>query len=97
VDEEMLARHGQIGVDHRVQDHIELLGPVVDWARERTVELLCSGTSVVFDHGLGTREQRDDFKHPADDHGARHCHHRRLGDRESRQGTVIAPAPGVES
>ena len=70
-DEEMLARHGQIGVDHRVEDHAELLGPVVDWARERTVELLCSGTSVVFDHGLGTREQRDDFKRLADDHGAR--------------------------
>jgi predicted kinase len=71
VDEEMLARHGQIGVDHRVEDHGELLGPVVDWARECTVELLCSGTSVVFDHGLGTREQRDDFKRLADDHGAR--------------------------
>jgi predicted kinase len=70
VDEEILARHGQIGIDYRVEDHDELLGPVVDWARERIVEVLSSGTSVVFDHGLGTQEQRDEFKRLANDCGA---------------------------
>jgi predicted kinase len=70
VDEWMLDRHGQIGVDYRVEDHIELLGPALEWARVRIVEELSFGASVVFDHGLGSRHQRDEFKRLARDAGA---------------------------
>ena len=62
VDEQMLARYGQIGIDYRVEDHGDLLAPVVTWARERVVGTVSTGASVVLDHGLGTCKDRDAFK-----------------------------------
>jgi len=70
IDEWMLDRHGEIGIDYRVEDHIDLLGPALEWARDRIVGELRSGTSVVFDHGLGSRNQRDEFKRLARETGA---------------------------
>ena len=65
IDEQMLARHGQIGIDYRVKDHVDLLGPVLAWAHQRIVATIGTGASVVLDHGLGTRRDRDEHKHLA--------------------------------
>lgn len=58
----MIARHGRIGVGHRVGDHVGLLGPVLADIRLQLTALLGSGSSVVLDHGLGSRAERDDWK-----------------------------------
>lgn len=62
VDAEMIKRHGRIGVDYPVESHGRFLGPVLIWARERLTAEVRSGVSVVFDHGLGSRDDRDEFK-----------------------------------
>lgn len=66
VDDEMLARHGRLGVDYPVECHIDLLGPVLDWATERVLAEVAIGASVVFDHGLGSRRDRDRYKRIVD-------------------------------
>jgi predicted kinase len=70
VDAEMVARHGQIGVDYPVEAHVRLLGPVLAWASERLVIEVRAGESVVFDHGLGNRRDREKFKRIAEGAGA---------------------------
>lgn len=70
VDERMLALHGQIGIDHLIDEHVDLLGPVLAWAEEQIVDLVGGGTSVVLDHGLGSRRDRDRFKLLAQRSGA---------------------------
>ena len=70
IDEWIIDRHGQVGVDYQAEDHIALLGPALEWARDRIVKELSCGASVVFDHGLGNKSQRDEFKRLAYDLGA---------------------------
>lgn len=70
VDAEMLSRHGRIGVDYPSDAHDGLLGPVLAWASERLTTEVRGGASVVFDHGLGNRRDRDEFKRIAEDAGA---------------------------
>lgn len=38
------------------------LGPVLEWATDRLVAQVGAGASVVFDHGLGSRRERDSYK-----------------------------------
>jgi len=62
VDAEMLARHGRIVADYPVESHVDLLGPVLEWATDRLLARVGAGASVVFDHGLGSRRERDRYK-----------------------------------
>lgn len=62
VDEEVFARNGRYGVDYPEHEYFEREAPVVAWARARLVELVKSGRSVVVDHGLWRRADRDDWK-----------------------------------
>jgi predicted kinase len=97
IDEWIIDRHGQIGVDYQVEDHIGLLGPALEWAHDCIVKELRRGVSVVFDHGLGSKEQRGEFKRLANDLGAgwRLCHFRvdvddlvaRLAERQHSNST----------
>ena len=70
VDAEMLARHGRIAVDYPTDHHTGLLRPVLDWATDRLVAEVGTGASVVFDHGLGNRRDREKFKSIAEVAGA---------------------------
>ena len=70
VDAEMMARHGRIAVDYPVEAHVRLLGPVLDWATERLRAEVANGASVVLDHGLGNRRDRDKYKLIAESAGA---------------------------
>ncbi|GLW90083.1 AAA family ATPase [Actinokineospora globicatena] len=69
VDEVMIARHGRLGKDYPESDHLALLGPVTDEVRARLVELVRDGVSVVLDHGLGTKAERDAYKRLVVEHG----------------------------
>ena len=71
VDAAMIVCHGRIGLDHRVEDHVRLLGPIVDEARSQVISLLNAGSSVVLDHGLGARTERDDWKAAVEAAGGR--------------------------
>lgn len=71
VDDLITARHGRLEKDYPASMHLELLGPVLDDARSQLVEHVRAGRSVVFDHGLGTRAVRDEFKSFVVEHGAR--------------------------
>ncbi len=70
VDEMMVQSVGRLGIDYDQSDHMKLLAPIVVAAREQVVEHLSAGRDVVLDHGLGLREERDDFKQLAEAHGA---------------------------
>jgi predicted kinase len=70
VDAEMLARHGQIAVDYPVEAHVHLLAPVLCWATDRLVAEVGTGASVVLDHGLGNRRDRNRYKRIAEAAGA---------------------------
>ncbi|MFJ5924425.1 AAA family ATPase [Kitasatospora sp. NPDC092948] len=62
VDERMTARHGRLGTDYPEAEHLALLGEVVAQVRAELAELVRAGRSVVLDHGLGTRAERDAYK-----------------------------------
>lgn len=62
VDDEMLARHGRIGEDYPVDMHLALLPAAVEAVRSRVAEEIRAGRSVVLDHGLGRRVERDEWK-----------------------------------
>jgi predicted kinase len=70
VDETVAARHGRYGVDYDHRDYFTLEEPVVTELTERMAELLASGVSVVFDHGLWLREARDRYKKLVESSGA---------------------------
>ncbi len=63
VDDELRARHGRLGKDYPAERHMSLLGPVVSDVRQQLVDLVRRGHSVVLDHGLGQRSERDEYKH----------------------------------
>lgn len=71
VDDQMTALHGLLGRDYDEHEHFALQAPVVEDVRRQLVELLQAGRSVVLDHGLGRRAERDDYKRLVADHGAR--------------------------
>lgn len=70
VDEEMMARHGRLGVDYPAAEHMELLSPVVQQVRAQLIDQVKAGRSVVLDHGLGLRDERDAYKHLVESLGA---------------------------
>lgn len=70
VDEAVASRHGRYGIDYDHRDYFSLEEPVVAELTDRMTELLASGTSVVFDHGLWQREARDRYKKLAEAAGA---------------------------
>jgi predicted kinase len=69
VDEQLIARHGRLGKDYPEAEHLALLGPIVDEVRQQLVELVRAGQSVVLDHGLGRRAERDDYKRLVTENG----------------------------
>lgn len=69
VDEQMIATHGRLGHDYPESEHLALLAPIVEDIRRRLIELIREGHSVVLDHGLGRRADRDGFKRLVTDHG----------------------------
>ncbi|MEU5693187.1 ATP-binding protein [Actinosynnema sp. NPDC020468] len=71
VDDRLVAAHGRLGKDYPEEDHLELLCPVVARVRRDLADLLEAGVSVVLDHGLGRRAERDDYKRLVTAHGGR--------------------------
>ncbi|MFC1435523.1 AAA family ATPase [Streptacidiphilus sp. N1-3] len=71
VDDQMASLHGLLGKDYNEHEHFALLAPVVEDVRRQLVELLRAGRSVVLDHGLGRRAERDDYKRLVTDHGGK--------------------------
>ncbi|SCG68271.1 Predicted kinase [Micromonospora zamorensis] len=70
VDDVLQARHGRLAKDYPADRHVSLLGPVVEEVRRQLIELIRSGRSVVLDHGLGQRRERDDYKQLVESLGA---------------------------
>jgi len=71
VDEEVHARHGRYGVDYPEHEYREREAPVVAEVRERLVEMVAAGRSVVLDYGLWTRAERDEWKRLVEAAGGR--------------------------
>ena len=71
VDDQMTALHGRIGKDHAEHEHLTLQAPVIEGVRRQLIELVRAGHSVVLDHGLGRRAERDDYKRLVTEHGGR--------------------------
>ncbi|WP_144122936.1 AAA family ATPase [Catellatospora sichuanensis] len=69
VDDRMTALHGRIGKDYAEHEHLTLLAPVVESVRRQLIELVQAGHSVVLDHGLGRRAQREELKQLVTEHG----------------------------
>ncbi len=71
VDERVHARHGQYGVDYPEHQYFALEAPVVAEVRDELVTLVSTGHSVVLDHGLWTRKERDEWKNLVREAGGR--------------------------
>lgn len=71
VDERLIARYGRLGKDYPESDHLSFLRTVTDEVQRELVEFVRNGRSVVLDHGLGTRAERDAYKRLVTDHGGR--------------------------
>ncbi|WP_028648762.1 ATP-binding protein [Nocardiopsis sp. CNT312] len=71
VDEEVHRRHGRYGVDYPEWEYFERQAPVVDWVRERLVELLSRRCDVVLDHGLWRCTEREEWKKLVEASGGR--------------------------
>lgn len=69
VDELVIARYGRLGKDYPEADHLGLLRTVTDDVRRHLAELVRDGRSVVLDHGLGTKAERDACKDLVTRHG----------------------------
>jgi predicted kinase len=69
VDEETEKLNGRFGIDYLVSEHVERQKPVLEWVRRHLIELLCVGKSVVLDHGLGQRSEREEYKKLVEMHG----------------------------
>jgi predicted kinase len=70
IDKVLQGRHGVVGTDYHPHEHLALLAAVVDDVRQQLIDALRSGHSVVLDHGLGLRREREDFKRLAEGLGA---------------------------
>jgi predicted kinase len=62
VDEEVHRLHGRYGVDYPEHGYFEREAPVIDAVRAQLVRHLRAGRSVVLDHGLWLRSDRDEWK-----------------------------------
>lgn len=62
VDETLAARHGRYGIDYPEPQHGELEAPILAELTEQMIQLVRDGRSVVFDHGLWRKHQRDAYK-----------------------------------
>jgi predicted kinase len=62
VDEEVFARHGRYGIDYPEHEYRARERPIVEQIRQRMVELIRAGRSVVLDYGLWRRTEREDYK-----------------------------------
>jgi predicted kinase len=71
VDELVIARHGRLGKDYPEEEHLALLSPITDEVQQQLVELVQQGRSVVLDHGLGNKAERDAYKRLVTNHGGR--------------------------
>jgi predicted kinase len=69
VYERVIARYGRLGKDYPVSDHLALLLAITDEVKEQLVKLVQDGRSVVLDHGLGAKAERDAYKRLVTDHG----------------------------
>src|ERR1700742_2746074 len=69
VDEEVFARNGRYGIDYPDHEYPERERPVVDEMRQRLIEAIRSGRSVVLDYGLWRRAERDAYKKLVEDAG----------------------------
>jgi predicted kinase len=71
VDEQVIARHGRLGKDYPAAEHLALLGAITDEVQQQLAALIQDGQSVVLDHGLGSRADRDAYKRLVTQHGGR--------------------------
>ncbi|MFG3126726.1 AAA family ATPase [Streptomyces tendae] len=62
VDEEVHRLHGRYGVDYPEHTYFEREAPAIDAVRAQLVEHLQAGQSIVLDHGLWRRSDRDAWK-----------------------------------
>jgi predicted kinase len=62
VDDRVLARHGLLGRDYPPADHFTFSEPILAEIREELAQLVRAGRTVVLDHALDRRSDRDDFK-----------------------------------
>ncbi|MEV0111131.1 ATP-binding protein [Nocardia sp. NPDC050799] len=62
VDEEVHRRHGRYGIDYPEHEYFDRETPVVDDIRNQVIQHLTDGTSVVLDHGLWLRKDRDAWR-----------------------------------
>ncbi|WP_371665828.1 ATP-binding protein [Streptomyces sp. NBC_01241] len=62
VDEEVHRLHGRYGIDYPEHEYFEREVPAVDAVRAQLVEHLQAGQSIVLDHGLWRRSDRDEWK-----------------------------------
>ncbi|WP_052314448.1 AAA family ATPase [Nocardia thailandica] len=69
VDEEVHRRHGRYGIDYPEREYFQREAPVVDDIRNQVIEHLRAGTSVVLDHGLWLRKDRDVWREVIDNAG----------------------------
>jgi predicted kinase len=71
VDEEVFARNGRYGIDYPDHEYPERERPVVHEIRQRLVEAIRAGRSVVLDYGLWRRAEREAYKKMIEDAGGR--------------------------
>jgi predicted kinase len=71
VDEEVFARHGRYRIDYPEHEYPARERPVVEQIRQRMVELIQAGRSVVLDYGLWRCSERQDYKRLVERAGGR--------------------------
>ncbi|MFF3430269.1 AAA family ATPase [Streptomyces sp. NPDC002602] len=71
VDEVVHQRHGRYGVDYPEATYFAKEGPVVAELQGQLVRLVAEGRDVVWDHGLWSRQDRDEMKRLVHDAGGR--------------------------
>ncbi|MFI0107889.1 ATP-binding protein [Streptomyces globisporus] len=71
VDETVARDHGRYGVDYPENEYFEREAPAIAEVRDRMVELVGQGRDVVVDHGLWTRQAREEWRKLAEDAGGR--------------------------
>jgi predicted kinase len=71
LDELMYAKHGRAGKDYPGHEQPLLEPAVLQDLKARVTALIRAGTSVVVDHGLGTRAAREEWKRIVEDAGGR--------------------------
>ena len=69
VDERVIDRHGLIGSDYPANAHFTLAAPILAEVRAELVRLIRGRHSVVLDHALDRRVDRDDYKELVSRHG----------------------------